>query len=480
MSLPRAFARPAVQTISQRRSLGWLLLLVVSLTAPSQREALALEPCRIDVVDESNGWPVPLVELRTTHHVRFVTDNAGRIAFDLPELMNQETWFTVEGHGYGVTADGFGQRGVRLTPRPGERLTVNVHRQLPAKRLGRITGGGLFGESQKLGLEKDWRDQGVLGCDSVQTVAHQGKLYWNWGDTTVPHYPLGIFDMTGATTSLKPLKHFEPPIRLHYDYVVDEKGRPRGVAPIAGSGPTWLSGYASLPDASGAHHLVATYSKIRPPLEEYEVGLCVWNDDRSLFEKERTLWTKSRGVPKSPPCPRGHPVSWKDDAGAEWMLFGDPFPALKCRATFEDWSDPSRWQALEPQGTVISRDGTEQVKPHRGCIAWNAYRRKWVAIFTQMYGKPSLLGEIWYAEADAPTGPWRDAVNVVTHQHYTFYNPRIHPEFTNEDSPVLLFEGTYTKTFSQANEATPRHDYNQVLYRLDLDDPDLVGSSAPR
>ena len=37
----------------------------------------AAEPCRIEVVDKQNGWPVPLVELRTTHHSRFVTDNAG-------------------------------------------------------------------------------------------------------------------------------------------------------------------------------------------------------------------------------------------------------------------------------------------------------------------------------------------------------------------------------------------------------------------
>ena len=55
----------------------------------------AVEPCRIEIVEERTGWPVPLVELRTTHHARFVSDNAGRIAFDLPELMGRETWFEV-------------------------------------------------------------------------------------------------------------------------------------------------------------------------------------------------------------------------------------------------------------------------------------------------------------------------------------------------------------------------------------------------
>ena len=51
------------------------------------------ELCLIEIVDQDSGWPVPLVELRTTHNVRFVSDNAGLIAFDLPELMGTETCF---------------------------------------------------------------------------------------------------------------------------------------------------------------------------------------------------------------------------------------------------------------------------------------------------------------------------------------------------------------------------------------------------
>src|SRR6266576_4172268 len=69
--------------------------------------------CRIEVVEKGSGWPVPLVELRTTHNVRLVTDNAGLIAFDLPELMGRETWFDVLGNGYEVPKDGFGMSGVR-------------------------------------------------------------------------------------------------------------------------------------------------------------------------------------------------------------------------------------------------------------------------------------------------------------------------------------------------------------------------------
>jgi hypothetical protein len=443
-----------------------LFFLVLAFASAS----FAIEPCRIEIVDAENGWPVPLVELRTNHNVRFVSDNAGVIAFDLPELMGVETWFTIEGHGYGVPKDGFGMQGVRLTPEQGKQLTVKVNRQNLAKRIGRLTGGGLFGESQKLGGELDWFESGILGCDSLQLAEHKGKLFWAWGDTTMPNYPLGLFHMSSATTSLKPLTSFEPPLKLKYDYFTDDKKRPRNVAEMPGEGPTWLSGYVSLPDGDGNHHLVATYVKIKGYLSAYETGLCVWNDETENFEKLKTIWTKSDSEKDQPLMPEGHPVHWKDGDGKEWLLFGDPFPRLKCEPTFEAWQNPDNWQKLEPQATVSTFDGKEQIKHHRGSIAWNAYRNRWVAVFTQLGGKSSHLGEIWYAEAESPLGPWKDAVKVLTHNNQTFYNPRLHPELTPEDSPILLFEGTYTHAFADHAVPTPRYEYNQMLYRLDLDD----------
>jgi hypothetical protein len=433
--------------------------------------------CRIEIVEAGSGWPVPLVELRTTHHVRFVSDNAGVIAFDAPELMGRETWFEVHGHGYEIPKDGFGYRGVRLKPEPGKTLRVEVQRRIIAKRLGRIAGAGMFAESQKLGQELDWRETGVLGCDSVQNAVHHGKMFWLWGDTTLAHYPLGIFDSTSATSAIQPLPSFEPPVRLKLDYFTNEKGQPRAVAKMSGSGPTWITAYVSLPDKTGTPRLVASYSKIIPPLEAYEFGLCVWNETTANFEPLRVVWTKSEQTPKRPPAPEGHPVLWKDEAGREWVLFGDPFPRLRCPATFEAWQNSNTWEVLTPQATLLSADG-KTVKPHSGSIAWNAWRQRWVAVFMEAFGKPSVFGELWYAEAPAPTGPWGTAVKILSHDNYTFYNPRLHPEFTPTNSPVLLFEGTYTMTFADRPHPTPRYDYNQMLYRLDLDDPQLRAAQA--
>ncbi|HEV2390909.1 MAG TPA: hypothetical protein VG146_00960 [Verrucomicrobiae bacterium] len=416
---------------------------------------------------------MPLVELRTTHEVRFVTDNAGLIAFDLPELMGRETWFNVIGQGYEAPKDGFGYQGVRLTPVPGKVLKVVVNRKIIARRIGRLTGGGLFAESQKLGQARDWAESGVLGCDSVQNAIYEGRLFWVWGDTTLAKYPLGIFNSTAAATPARALASFQPPLRLPFDYFCDSQGHPRGVAEIPGEGPTWLTGLVTLPDASGKLHLVTSYMKIKPPLEPYQWGLAAWDDTTKTFQPLRVVWSKSKATPKSPPIPQGHAVFWTDANQQRWVLFGNPFPTLRCPATFDAWQQPQNWEPLHPQATVPAASGQASVTPHTGSIAWNAWRKRWVTVFMEKFGKPSAFGELWYAEADAPTGPWGPAVKVLSHDHYTFYNPRLHPEFTPEDSPVLFFEGTYTVTFSDNKRPTPRYEYNQVLYRLDLDDPAL-------
>jgi hypothetical protein len=431
----------------------------------------ALEPCRISVIDEENGWAVPLVELRSNHHVSFYTDNAGLVAFDLPELMGVETWFTVEADGYEVKADGFGSRGFRFVPEAGGTHTLKVKRTMVAKRLGRLTGAGLYGESQKLGEHLEWKESGILGSDSIQSAVHRGRLFWAWGDTIVPKYPLGLFHMSSATTATSPLSSYEPPLKLAFDYFRDGEGQVRNVANVAANdpGPTWVSGYVSLPSADGDPRLVGHYAKITPPLTSYRTGLCAWSEETNEFESVKVLWDRKTDGDKEPASPVGHPAFWTDEAGKDWLLFGNPLPTMKMPPTYEAWLDPSQWELLKPQEKLEAAGGGE-VKPHSGSIAWNEYRKRWVTIFVEYFGKPSPLGEVWYAEAASPMGPWSKAVKVLSHRDYTFYNPRIHATLTPEGSAILLFEGTYTELFSKAKKSTPRYDYNQILYRLDLDE----------
>jgi hypothetical protein len=212
-------------------------------------------------------------------------------------------------------------------------------------------------------------------------------------------------------------------------------------------------------------------------MEEYEWGLAVWNERSEEFDRLRVLWSKSADTPKRPLVPAGHPVLWSDPLGRSWVLFGHPFPELRCRATFEAWQDPDQWERLMPPTVVMSSEG-EPIRPHdgvhAGAIAWNAFRGRWITVFLQSGGKPSPFGELWYAESPSPLGPWGRAVKVLSHENHTFYNPSLHPELTATNAPFVLFEGTYTKQFADKSEPTPRYEYNQILYRLELDQPALA------
>jgi hypothetical protein len=113
------------------------------------------------------------------------------------------------------------------------------------------------------------------------------------------------------------------------------------------------------------------------------------------------------------------------------------------------------------------------IKSHGGSVFWNAYRKRWIMISGQAGGSSSYLGELWFAEADTPTGPWAYARKILTHDKYSFYNPTQHPFFDQQDGRLIYFEGTYTSTFSGNEDKTPRYDYNQMMYRLALDDARL-------
>lgn len=73
---------------------------------------------------------VPLVELSTTSGERFFTDSNGLVALDAPELIGRSTWFNIASHGYEFAAEGFGFRGTRLTPIPGnaDRFFIKILR----------------------------------------------------------------------------------------------------------------------------------------------------------------------------------------------------------------------------------------------------------------------------------------------------------------------------------------------------------------
>jgi hypothetical protein len=113
------------------------------------------------------------------------------------------------------------------------------------------------------------------------------------------------------------------------------------------------------------------------------------------------------------------------------------------------------------------------IQPHASSIQWNDYRKRWVMIVEQAGGSSSHIGEIWYAEADTPIGPWVYARKIVTHDKQSFYNPNHLSFFDQDGGRLIYFDGTYSADFSGNPEKTPRYEYNLIMYRLALDDARL-------
>ena len=220
----------------------------------------------IHLVDSETGRGVPMVELTTVSKVRFVTDSAGWIAFDEPGLMNREVFFEIFSHGYHIPKDGFGSRGKVLKTKPGSSATIEIIRDNVAERLYRITGQGVYRDSWLLGLEMPVANPllngDVVGQDTVQTVVFRDKIYWFWGDTNRPLYPLGQFKNSGAVSELPSRGGLSPFRGIDLTYFVDENGFSREMTPVAGPGAVWMHGLFGLKSPSGGS-LFGHYSRVK-------------------------------------------------------------------------------------------------------------------------------------------------------------------------------------------------------------------------
>ncbi len=456
---------------------------------------------------------MPLVELRTTNLIRHFTDSQGIVAFLEPGLMDREVFFFIESHGYQSPKDGFGMQGVRLKTTPGTTAVVQIDRVNIAERLYRVTGQGIYRDSVLTGrpvpLKNPVLNGQVMGQDSVEDILYHGRLFWTWGDTGRPSYPLGHFAMSGAVSDLPGQGGLDPSIGVNLEYFVDKDGFSRPVATMKEPGLVWLDGFLTVRDNDGRERMVAKYARLKDLGTTLERGLMVFNDDTGSFEPVVRADPNSHVLP-SPDFGHAFPVVVD---GRPYYYFAMPFPLrvrMRVEATWPSVIDPNRYEVFtaaqtekgpyrwarysdrDTNGVTKDRiakalkqeketnrfydiESGKEITAHGGSVYFNDYRRKWVAIFVQIGGENSMLGEVWYAEADTPVGPWAYARKVVTHNKYSFYNPKQHPYFDQDGGRTIYFEGTYTWTFSGSEErATPRYDYNQIMYRLDLGDPRMV------
>jgi hypothetical protein len=477
------------------------------------------------IIDIDTGRGIPMVNITTVDQIPHYSDSNGVVAYYEPDMMLNstiDTYFYPIADGYTYPhKDWLGLSGLAVHVTCGGRTVIGMKRTNIAQRLYRVTGRGIYRDSFMTdepvpGMSKEFvkknmlLKQQVLGQDSVMTVNYKNKKYWFYGDTNRLSYPLGNFFVTGATTDIT---GWDIEIGIDLKYITNGEND-TFVKPLApdvpppNGGPTWIHAPFS---RDGTKDLYATYMRPIPDTR----GFLKWNDDTGVFDFIRQLNDTNVW-----PTDGGHALLTDD-----YLMFGNPYPYV--RTLPDSYIIPQHYQTYTclKEGTGIPKDlskvqldrafsgklvygwkqntspltpfqmgelvskklitqeesmwlqlrsadeTSELVMLNAGTVAFNQYRNRWIMIGEQVWGKQSFIGEIWYAEAVSPIGPWCFAVKVVSHNSRDFYNPAHHSSFDN--GPNIYFEGTYVNTFDKAAPPTPYYDYNQQLYKLELNDTRL-------
>ena len=504
-----------------------LVLLLAALGGCASRIPAA--PFEIRVVDVASGRGIPAVELRTTDARSFYTDSAGVVALDQADLLGTEVFFAVRSFGYRYEPEVLGFPGVTLRVEPGRSARLDMVRQNIAERLYRLTGSGIYRsavhpESEAVSGEVS---PPVAGLDSALATGYGGELFWVFGDARLLGRPLGSFRAHAARSRLPGRGGLDPRVGVALRFLRDgSELRPmvRDPHPII-----WLTALRATRDAAG-ERLFATYQKIGAGLEIIERGVAELDAASEVF---RIVAQHPRDALARPEGPVFRHVEGgrsyfyydmllrsPDDAASQLDLASyeaytplrpgrapDAADALERDASGRlvwGWKreaaavSPAQWEAWLRSGAVSARELPYRlvdvetglaVTPHHGSIQWNAHRRRWVMLRSQL-GGASFLGELYYFEAETPLGPWAYGRKVVSHampalaadgsprperDTYSFYNPVQHPELARSGGREIFFEGTLSAAFtSPLASPIPRYDYNQMMYRLDLDDPRLA------
>ena len=462
----------------------------------------------IQLLDPVNGRGVPLVRL-TANGQDYWSDNQGMIAFCDPDRLGTTVTFDVFSHGYALPG---GAGTVELEIGAGISGSVELERTMLAERLYRVTGGGGYRDSLLLELQTPLANPVinglVAGSDTASTAVYRGRLFWMWQDTDRFAYPLGNFRGTSATSALPSDGGVSPHLGADTEYFVGDDGfaKPISEAFAPDNAPVWIAGLVSVPDAGGEERLFGGYAKVEGLGATVEAGVMVFDDESETFQRVVTDLLEDGFV-----RPDGHAFKFRHGAD-EFVYYPE---RLRIPANAEAMVDRDQYEQFSPYAEngsselLSANDGSldyafrpaalhatsellsaaavsadQDLDGHETDIetgegrwlvaastAWNAHRKRFLRV-TQQVGE---WGDLYHAEADTPMGPWVYTQRVIDHDQYTFYNPFHHPEFDQNGGRIVFLEGTYTTTFTEPPPSpTPRFDYNQVMYRLDLTDERLA------
>jgi hypothetical protein len=497
-------------------------VVIVFLGMAVRSVATTWEPFVMRIVDAETDRGIPLVNLELENGLKLVSDNEGYIAIIAPDLEGNDARFKLTGHGYTTgQKDFWGAESVICPIIHGQTRTVALKRNQLAHRLYRVTGAGRYNHSLIAGKKPSFKHYdkipgNVIGQDSLICLPWQNRLWHFYGDT------LGLngfnFSASCATAPMPEQGEYDPETGIPLSYIVDKNGFARAMIETGKKGFTWIE-YVVPVEFDGfsmQETLMAKYVQHATLDKVEEAGF-------AIFLPARKQFAIVKRIKNSKPHRCTHPVKVKFAQHERWLLF----PWEMAEASFHSLIDEAKhfyfspliatadsdgefmlegrafrldrnahgkvrysWRrggigidakiqagllkqnVLLPEQALfapVDLDSGKRVTNFNGAITFNRYKKRWIAI-----NQGNHPGQLVYAEADTPTGPWAFARQITKFEDYNLYNPLWHPWFSKNNDKTVFFEGTYTNYFSASACRTPEADYNQVMFKLNLDLPELI------
>jgi hypothetical protein len=501
-----------------KRVFATFVLLCISVFLSAQ----SIDPFLCKITDSATGRPIPMVEFELENGFKLISDNDGYITVINPDLFGKTARFKIKGHGYTTgKKDFFGEESFVLKIKAGTEKTLQMKRIQISERLYRITGSGrynhtIIGGKTPSFVSDDLLPGAVIGQDSVICVPWKDSLWLFYGDT------LGLsgfnFSASCARIPLPKYGKYDWESAIPLKYITDENGFAAPMINTGKPGFTWIE-YV-LPVKTGkTESLLAKYVQHETLEKVAEAGFALFSTSRQNFKIVKRFYNS-----KPHKCMHPVPVKFGDQAGyllSPWE-FTEPDPAKIMKKSEHHFYSPlkeirhekgeypslqingRRWkvnrnqngrlvyswrknvpaidsslqQKLLERNLVVNSEllfapvdleSGDRLKNFNGSIVFNSFLNCWITIVQG--NKP---GEIYFSRADTAVGPWIFAKKVSEFTDYNFYNPVIHPWFNKEQGRIIFYEGTYTNYFSASKCKTPEADYNQVMFKLDLGNSQLL------
>jgi hypothetical protein len=520
--------------IYSKKKLGLtVLLLSWSLTALAQNASPSTY-FKIKVIDKATGRGIPMVKVELESHNYTYTDSAGVVAFYEPGLMNRTNGFTFISHGYeldgGITHPLWDTKAVLLDSTAGTTATVEMNRINIAQRLYRCSGYGVYRDSVLLGesspITYPLVNAQMAGQDTIVNTIHNGEAFMIWGDT---HTLQGNSNLKGtAARSYLPDAPggIDPDDGFNLRYITKAGSNPPSVKKMVPDRPglIWMRSLVSAKDDQGNDHLIASYQRKGSSVPENMYGLLEFNESTEEFEY---IFEETQSDAENNRRVFGYTsTSMKLNNGAMDHFYYHRYHLSRSATDYASVTNPATYEGftclvpgekMEGSSTQVNRDGSGNLiwswqtltapvgigemddlesyglidaderwtRPvdvetgldfsmKRGPLMYNPYRQRYCMIMMEVGAERSLSTSYWYLEADTPQGPWVFGRRIVQHDDYTFYNPCLHPYLSKDNGREIFFEGTVTMSYTRRRIVTEGYNYNQMMYKLDLDDERLM------